>query len=74
MHRDETAPVSGVDDGKNDVNRDEGEGVSPKQICVGGNSRKAASRADGRNIEKDDANDFAETEGDDGQIITFQSK
>src|SRR5258707_7788238 len=72
-HRQETAAVSGVHQAENDVNRDGGKAKSPEDIGISSAHTHAASGAQEVNVQNERANDFAETERHDCQIVTAQS-
>ena len=71
-HGDEAASVSGIDERGDDINRHRREAERPKQICPAVHDAQAARRADGVHVLQDDADDFAEAERDDGEIIAAQ--
>ena len=72
VHGDEAAAVGGIDQRGDDVNRHRGEAERPKEIRVAGNAAQAARAADRVDVLENDADDFAETERDDGEIIAAQ--
>src|ERR1051325_8197263 len=72
MHGNKAAAVSGMDNGENDIDRDDGGSAGPKKIRVTRNAGEPKRSAQCRHVAKNDADDLAKTERDDRKIIAFQ--
>ncbi len=68
--RDEATPVGGVHHGPHHVDAQRGQPVGPEQVGVAGDADHAARAAHGIDVLQHHADDFAETQRDDGQIVT----
>ena len=71
-HGDEAAAVGRMHQRGDDINRHGREAEHPKEIRVAMHHAQTARAADGVHVLKNDADDFAEAERDDGQIIAPQ--
>ena len=74
VHGDEAASVGGIHERGDDINRDGGEAERPEEIRLAGMTLKPRAPPTAFMFWKNDADDFAETERDDGEIIAAQSQ
>src|SRR6185369_573192 len=83
-NRDQRAANIGVDDVVNDHDREDGKAADPDEVCILRNNQaaipgwnapaKAGGAANAIDVENDYANDFRESQRDDGQVVTAQSQ
>src|SRR6266851_9129995 len=74
MHGQKTAPVRGMDQAQDRIDRERRPTEGPKESRAGKNSLEAARPADSLNVLKNDADDFTEAEGDDGEIVSLEAQ
>ena len=70
-HSEEAAPVGGVDEIMDDVNRERGKAEDPKEVRIGWHAGEAALCAERLGVLDNDADDFVEAERDDGEVVAF---
>ncbi len=63
-----------MDQAQDRINRQRRPTEGPKESRAGKNSLEAARPADGLDVLKNDADDFAEAEGDDGEVISLEAQ
>ena len=67
-----TAAVGGVDQTGDDEDGEGDEGEDPENRSVRGDTIEAEGAAEKLYVLNDDADDFAEAEGDEGEVVTFE--
>src|SRR5262245_878098 len=72
-NRDEGASVARLDDIADGHDRDQHEKIDPEEITELRDSRKTARPANGVDVEDEDSDDFAEAEGDDGEVVAAKT-
>src|SRR5258708_36587946 len=63
-----------MDQAQDRINRERRPTEGQKESRAGKNSVEAARHADGLNVLKNDADDFAEAEGDDGEVVSLEAQ
>src|SRR5262245_4601675 len=74
MHRKKSAPISRVNECQHDEDRDRSATEGPKERRVWKDALQAARPTDRFDVLENDADDFAEAECHDGQIVSLQTK
>ena len=74
MHGDEAAPVSGIHQTSHDKDAPSRPTPRPAEVGPIGNAGQAGRRTEGFGGLKNDTDDFAEAERDDGEIIATQTQ